>query len=390
MGLLQTIADGASDWWNNPLTQIGMGLFSTNTGNYGNPNIGAGISTGMNNYASLMEQARQRKLEEEERQRQRTLQERDDTLWGQQQSDRQAIMKATGGIPLDAYSKLNPSEVDFSQWSKMTPEQRRAYEQYLMLQRLNSTNDWRTKEIKNEQYREQLVKQYGSEDHPAVKRFDEAIRKSQWLNTGTAFVNPFDLNSIDIDNKGKKIAEAEGAAVAERLLAFPKAMSAAAIAKQYAQDQKDDVLRLYNITDTGSTGWGALLTSIPMTDAANWARLRDTVVSNIAMEKMQELKMLSANGSTGFGALSEKELKILQDFRGDLSQTNDPKEIKRILERYSKHLSESADRFERAMQEEIEWYENNKKEFSPSNQVDTSKYGRSTGGESNNDPLGIR
>lgn len=376
MGILQTIADGAGDWWNNPLTQISMGLFATNSGNYGNPNIGQGVMTGMNNYASLQEQARKRA--EEER-----LRQREQTLWDQQQSDRAAMMKATGGVPLDVYKfknpQLDPDEISFDQWMKMTPAEQSAY---IAFRNTRSTGSNDTSNIRDLNHLIALEKKYpptkddqgNTIDHPYVRIFKEQLARSQWFNAGTAHVNSANGQSIKIDHAGKKIDEAEGAAIAERLLAFPQAMQAAASYRSAAVDQLDDVNRLLGITEPGTTGFNSYLSSIPMTDANAWMNLRDTIVSNIAMEKMAQLKELSATGSTGFGALSEKELKLLMDFRGSLEQSQRPEDIKRILERYADHLEGAKSRYERAMQQEVEWYEKNKGNFRKDNQVDTSAY----------------
>jgi len=108
-------------------------------------------------------------------------------------------------------------------------------------------------------------------------------------------------------------------------------------------------------TNGYSTGWGSLLSVIPETDAGDWAAKRDTIVSRLTLETVSELKALSATGSTGFGALSEKEMKVLQDKLGSLDSSQSEPEIIKVLDSIQSDLKTSITRMNAAKQNEQNW-----------------------------------
>ncbi len=91
------------------------------------------------------------------------------------------------------------------------------------------------------------------------------------------------------------------------------------------------------------TGIGRLLSWVPGTASADLNSDLDRLLSMGAIETMAKLKKESATGSTGFGALSEKELKTIQS---SFSSINDPKqspskkrqELKRIAKTMRDYL----------------------------------------------------
>jgi hypothetical protein len=91
-------------------------------------------------------------------------------------------------------------------------------------------------------------------------------------------------------------------------------------------------------TDYSTVGFGKYLNKIPLTDATHWAELKSTIQARIALTKMMTLKNASATGSTGFGQLSEKELKLLTDHLGSLEQAQSPEEIKKVIGQIYKTL----------------------------------------------------
>ncbi len=98
-----------------------------------------------------------------------------------------------------------------------------------------------------------------------------------------------------------------------------------------------------------STGWGAFMKDVPTTDANAWNTMKTTVLSGLGIGKMEELKALSSSGSTGFGALNEKELELLTSYKGKLEQTNDPKVIKKIINDMKKLVSSARRRTVRSL-----------------------------------------
>ena len=111
-------------------------------------------------------------------------------------------------------------------------------------------------------------------------------------------------------------------------------------------------------TDYSSTGFGSWLKSIPLTDANRWESLKITIESRLAMDKMMELKQASATGSTGFGALSEKELRVLTSYMGELNQASKPADIKRIMIKIYNQLERTKTKYHEKMADNREKYVN--------------------------------
>jgi len=111
----------------------------------------------------------------------------------------------------------------------------------------------------------------------------------------------------------------------------------------------NDLNRLADMTDYSSTGFAGYLSIIPTTDARSWESMRDTVINNLGLDKMMQLKALSSSGATGFGALSARELAVLTDHLGKLDGLNDPKEIKYHIKAIYKSLNRNKNNIMQAM-----------------------------------------
>lgn len=125
------------------------------------------------------------------------------------------------------------------------------------------------------------------------------------------------------------------------------------------ENQRKDIQKLYGMTPD-NTGWNSVFNIIPAGDANAWQALRDTVVSNIGLSKIMDLKSSSAQGATGLGALNEAELKMLQDHLGNLAQTQKPEEIQRILRRMDGDMQRIVNRKIRNLRQQRAWYNRNK------------------------------
>ena len=69
----------------------------------------------------------------------------------------------------------------------------------------------------------------------------------------------------------------------------------------------------------GSGFFGKAASFMPGTSAYDQVADVEFLQSNVALNAMSELKELSSTGSTGFGALSEKELRVLTDKYANLN-----------------------------------------------------------------------
>jgi len=82
--------------------------------------------------------------------------------------------------------------------------------------------------------------------------------------------------------------------------------------------------------DTSVGMAGGFLSMISGTDASQLENKMTAIKSNVVLSTMQEMRKGSSSGATGFGALSEKELKLLQGASGSLD-ISDPKTLYKSL-----------------------------------------------------------
>lgn len=82
----------------------------------------------------------------------------------------------------------------------------------------------------------------------------------------------------------------------------------------------------------------------PGTAQADAFNMHKTLISNVALRTMQDLKAASATGATGFGALSEKELQVLQDSIGNLRLSSTKDELTKNYHDFQKVLLDSRER----------------------------------------------
>lgn len=75
----------------------------------------------------------------------------------------------------------------------------------------------------------------------------------------------------------------------------------------------------------------ALTEAIPGTPAYNVGKLKDTVVANIGLKELKSMKEASKNGASGMGALSEKELAVLETSLGNLKLGQDTKQVAQAM-----------------------------------------------------------
>lgn len=113
-------------------------------------------------------------------------------------------------------------------------------------------------------------------------------------------------------------------------------------------------------TGIKTTGFASLANKIPHMGPIAWKEAKDVIVSRLAVDKMAELKAMSSTGSTGFGALSQKELETLQKQLGSLEQAQAPKDIQRNITQILRLLSKSEAKFNKVAEDEIKWYNRNR------------------------------
>ena len=91
--------------------------------------------------------------------------------------------------------------------------------------------------------------------------------------------------------------------------------------------------------NTMTTGPVAALTgAIPGTPAYDMNAMRDTVVSNIGSSQLAAMRSASKNGASGLGALSERELDMLQSSLGNVKLAQNTRQLSSALKDVRNHF----------------------------------------------------
>lgn len=93
----------------------------------------------------------------------------------------------------------------------------------------------------------------------------------------------------------------------------------------------------------GSGFFGKAASFLPGTSAYDQVADTEFLQSNVALNTMAELKDLSPTGSTGFGALSEKELGVLTNKYANLNPFTSPELFQKNLQQLSKEFNNMLD-----------------------------------------------
>jgi len=112
-------------------------------------------------------------------------------------------------------------------------------------------------------------------------------------------------------------------------------------------------------TDWTNVGFAALMKDVPAFPSMTWAEKKQTIVSRLALGKMMELKAASPTGATGFGALSERELNVLETELGSLKQAQNEKDIKIQIKKIQRLLATSVRKTKKRRSDEGAWYNRN-------------------------------
>jgi len=175
----------------------------------------------------------------------------------------------------------------------------------------------------------------GSQENPMhVRQRAPLVQIDNRINTAPELENMADKETYKITGKYR----------GDRLTQFNNVLRANTEVVDSINVTKNKLNKLFGITGDATTGYASLLTKlqIPGMAATDWNEAKDVIVSRLAVDKMAELKSLSATGSSGFGALSQKELEVLQKH-----------EIIKLLDK-------SEGKFRKARKDEIGWYNRNK------------------------------
>jgi hypothetical protein len=150
-------------------------------------------------------------------------------------------------------------------------------------------------------------------------------------------VVPEGFEVVGYDQKGNPmIRKVAGISVGEKKFAVEQEekKKALEIKAQMVKDSALDTINTIGEVEKGIKHFGLLgkAPSVPGTERANWEANVNKLLSSKIINLMTSMKEASKTGATGFGQLSEKELKVLQDASTALNRGLSPKDAGKYLE----------------------------------------------------------
>jgi hypothetical protein len=162
------------------------------------------------------------------------------------------------------------------------------------------------------------------------------------MNLGTHFQSQYDPNNVmKIELAQKQFEEKRGISDQAFLEEYNVNVDKGESSLESYQYMLGSLDELANSATGWTTGWGSLMRHLPDTDAGAWQNIKAGVLSNLGLEKIGEMKAQSSTGATGMGALNEKELALLVEYRGQLAQDIGAKQIKKVVGKMQKLLNNS-------------------------------------------------
>ena len=182
---------------------------------------------------------------------------------------------------------------------------------------------------------------------------EAAWRAEQMIETETGYqslLRPEFVLSKNIEEGA--FLRAAGPKYAGQYLEFPE-LVAAADRTIYDLDRKqEDVAKAIGAATDSALGWqGLTLGWAPGTDAKKYQDLKEAIVNNIGLAKLQEMKEQSQTGASGLGPLSEKELRVLEGIMGSMEATSDPRTIQGLLKRLDAFYQDAKETRMRGLQD---------------------------------------
>ena len=256
----------------------------------------------------------------------------------------EAIAKAQ----IEAQYGQTPGGMTYAQYQSATPDQRAVYDAY------------KGREDNATPAKIQQAEYYAGLSPAERVLYDRSNRAPQQLDVGTGYYSPGSGDFTPKNTVQAGVQAGEGTNISKGLSSFPLDLEVAEAFISDIDQTKSDLARLSGMTDYTTTGVSSFLKNLPATDQRAWHNIKTTMQSRLGLSKIMELKASSASGSTGFGALNEKELELLVSNLGMLDQASDPKEIKRIILKITNQLDSKSQRMRRGIDQKIDFYKANR------------------------------
>lgn len=189
---------------------------------------------------------------------------------------------------------------------------------------------------------------------------DRSARARQLVDKGTHWE---DLVTGERYNKNVGAVETikiTGRDIGEKLNNFKQNRKSQRAMIQGFDDSLEALTRLNEGANAWTTGYGAFLRYLPQTEAREWFAELETVNAQTVLDTMKELKSMSQTGSTGFGAVNLKELETMMNKWGKIDEFMSDEAIAEVVERRIEIMGKIRARARQAQEEEEEWYRRNR------------------------------
>ena len=186
---------------------------------------------------------------------------------------------------------------------------------------------------------EALYKDYksGDESPETLKGLGMYVAPPKEESSATAGLTPYQAATLGIsaeklamEKQAKETKMADNEEI--KLRATDNVMNSA----QTGLDIISQIEKEGGINKFGFTGG---LPSVPGTSRVNWEANVDRLLTKQVLDVMNSLKNASRTGATGFGALSEKELRLIQNASTSLRRTSSPEDAQMYLDQMKEAFS---------------------------------------------------
>lgn len=186
----------------------------------------------------------------------------------------------------------------------------------------------------------EIITQYGQQANRS------ALTSRFTQNEGGQFQVPEGFEITGYDQKGQPMVRRVKPNIAEQKfnLVQEEKKQQLETKSQFVKDSALDALNTIAEVEKGISNFGLFgsLPSIPGSQRANWEANVNKLLSGKVIDVMTKMKEASKTGATGFGQLSEKELKVLQEASTALKRRLSSKDAQRYLNEMKSKLQKIA------------------------------------------------
>lgn len=214
-----------------------------------------------------------------------------------------------------------------------------------------------------------FLRQTGSNNLPMpVQVLNEYNRLIQAGDTASA-ERLLQLAHVTKDVENVRQVAAAGAQGKEQTEAVVEAFSKAPLAFQQYERMKNGFENTRELIqkakdklaeNPGAAGWTTFLQELPESDAKYIQNILGSIKANVSLDTLTTLKNTSPSGASGFGALSEGELKVISELLGSLEQTQSAGQLLDTLNNIEQRLGGAVAGMQNSLARDKEWFESNK------------------------------